>query len=156
LQKITPALRAHPAVLEVRAEIYAKAGKWSPASSLARHFIQIFPKEARFCVSHVVCHRANGGRWNPSGKPVTPMNRGELPELYHIDKERNNIKKPLYISNQFIRAFLSFLARDETRNWWSIYMVSDFDETMASGDGGGAQHIERQDLNAHQWDARPI
>jgi hypothetical protein len=62
-----------------------------------------------------------------SGKPVTLLNRGDVDELYHMDKERKEIKKPLYLSNQFIHAYLSFLARDETRNWRSIYIVSDFD-----------------------------
>ena len=62
-----------------------------------------------------------------SGKVVTLLNRADVDEIYHLDQERKEIKKPLYISNQFIHAYLSFLARDETRNWWSIYIVSDFD-----------------------------
>lgn len=61
------------------------------------------------------------------GKNVTLLNRGELDELYDINKERKETKKPLYVANQFVHAYTSFVARDETRNWWSMYVVSDFD-----------------------------
>jgi hypothetical protein len=61
------------------------------------------------------------------GKYVTLLNRGELDKLYHVNEERKETKTPLYIANQFVHAYTSFVARDETRNWWSMYVVSDFD-----------------------------
>jgi hypothetical protein len=51
------------------------------------------------------------------GKKVTFMNHHRLDELYEMDKERKKTKKPFYMSNQFIHAYTSFVARDETRNW---------------------------------------
>ncbi|MCK4829756.1 hypothetical protein KA005_79260, partial [bacterium] len=41
--------------------------------------------------------------------------------------ETKEIKKPLYMSNQFIHAYTSFVGRDENRNWSDVYIVSDFD-----------------------------
>jgi hypothetical protein len=61
------------------------------------------------------------------GKRVTLLNRGDLEELYDIPNERKQTKKPLYLSNQFIHAYTSFVTRDEDRNWESIFVVSDYD-----------------------------
>ena len=61
------------------------------------------------------------------GKRVTLLNRGDVDELYDITNERKQMKKPLYLSNQFIHAYTSFVARDEARNWDSMFVVSDFD-----------------------------
>jgi len=44
LEKITPQLRAHPDVLEVRLEIYAKAGKWEPCVDLGNALVQAVPE----------------------------------------------------------------------------------------------------------------
>ncbi len=61
------------------------------------------------------------------GKHVTRMNHHRLDEIYDLENERHQTKKPLYLSNQFIHAYTSFVARDETRNWSDVYAVSDFD-----------------------------
>lgn len=61
------------------------------------------------------------------GKKATLLNCEALYELYDMDEERKEEKKPLYMSNQFIHAYTSFVARDEMRNWESVYVVSDFD-----------------------------
>jgi hypothetical protein len=61
------------------------------------------------------------------GEDVTLLNRGCLDQLYQLENERVEVKKPWYVANQFIHAYLSFVATDETRNWWSVYIVSDFD-----------------------------
>jgi hypothetical protein len=60
------------------------------------------------------------------GKRVTLLNRGDVDELYDIANERKETKKPLYLSNQFIHAYTSFVARDDTRNCESMFVVSDF------------------------------
>lgn len=61
------------------------------------------------------------------GKHVHRMNHHRLDELYDLGKEIRETKKPLYLSNQFIHAYTSFVARDATRNWSDVYVVSDFD-----------------------------
>jgi len=55
------------------------------------------------------------------------MNRHEIYELYDLEAERCETKKPLYMSNQFIHAYTSFVVRDENRNWSNAYIVSDYD-----------------------------
>jgi predicted Zn-dependent protease len=44
LEQITPKNRAHPAVLEIRWQIYAKAKKWDAALDLASALIQLVPE----------------------------------------------------------------------------------------------------------------
>ena len=61
------------------------------------------------------------------GKPVTKMNGHRLWELYDLENEVAETKKPLYVSNQFVHAYTSFVARDESRNWSDVILVSDFD-----------------------------
>lgn len=61
------------------------------------------------------------------GVNVNKMNCYELEQLYEVDKEVRESKRPLYIANQFIHAYVSFPIRDETRNWSDIFIVSDFD-----------------------------
>jgi len=61
------------------------------------------------------------------GKRVHWSNEHDIYELYDLERERCETKKPLYLSNQFIHAYTSFVARDESRNWSDVYAVSDFD-----------------------------
>jgi len=61
------------------------------------------------------------------GKRVTRINNHRLDELYVLAHERRETKKPLYVSNQFIHAYTSFVVRDDARNWTDVYIVSDFD-----------------------------
>ncbi len=61
------------------------------------------------------------------GKPVTKLNGHDIWELYDMENEIPETKKPLYISNQFVHAHTSFVARDESRNWSDVILVSDFD-----------------------------
>jgi tetratricopeptide (TPR) repeat protein len=44
LEKITPELRVHPAVLELRWQIYAKAKKWDATLNIAAALIQLVPE----------------------------------------------------------------------------------------------------------------
>ena len=44
-EKIAPELRAHPDVLEVRWQIYAKAGKWDLAAQIAATLVDMQPSE---------------------------------------------------------------------------------------------------------------
>ena len=61
------------------------------------------------------------------GTNVTLMNNHRIEEHYDLENEILEIKKPLYMSNQFIHAYTSFVNRDETRNWSEVFIVSDFD-----------------------------
>ena len=61
------------------------------------------------------------------GKDVTKLNGHCIWELYDLENEKPVAKKPQYIANQFIHSYTSFVARDETRNWSDIYVVSDYD-----------------------------
>jgi hypothetical protein len=60
-------------------------------------------------------------------KNVTRMNHHRLEEMYDLANERCEAKKAVYVCNQLIHAYTSFVARDETRNWSDVYAVSDFD-----------------------------
>lgn len=44
-----------------------------------------------------------------------------------MEREHPDQKKPLYVANQFIHAYTSFVVRDESRNWSEVFVVSDFD-----------------------------
>lgn len=44
-----------------------------------------------------------------------------------MENETTENKRPLYVSNQFVHAYTSFVTRDETRNWSDVILVSDFD-----------------------------
>ena len=63
LETITLSLRAHPDVLEVRYEVYAKAGKWDLAAEITRALVQIRPKAPHLWSSHAYATRRmpNGG-----------------------------------------------------------------------------------------------
>jgi hypothetical protein len=61
------------------------------------------------------------------GKRVTRLNNHRLDELYDLENEKRETKKPVYVCNQLIHAYTSFVARDKTRNWSDVYAVSDFD-----------------------------
>jgi predicted Zn-dependent protease len=46
LERITPAMRAHPNVLRMRWEIYAKAGKWEMAAEVGRGISVAWPENS--------------------------------------------------------------------------------------------------------------
>jgi hypothetical protein len=64
------------------------------------------------------------------GKQVNRLNSGDLDSLYDFAREKKQTKKPMYMSNQFIHAYMSFIARDQCRNWDSMFVVSDFDRNQ--------------------------
>ena len=63
----------------------------------------------------------------PKKNNITRLSSGSIYDNYDLENEKAEIKKPLYISNQFIHAYISGVFRDETRNWSDVYIVSDFD-----------------------------
>lgn len=65
--------------------------------------------------------------WPSRVKNVHRMNRHDIEEIYDQRHERAEAKKPLYMSNQFIHCYTSFVARDESRRWSDVFVVSDYD-----------------------------
>ena len=70
LEKITPTLRAHPDVLEVRWQIYAKAGKWDLAAEIAHALVQIKPLEPQFWIWCAYATRRMPGHGIPQAKEI--------------------------------------------------------------------------------------
>jgi hypothetical protein len=65
--------------------------------------------------------------YKAAGKSVTRLNGHAIWELYDMKQEIQASAKPLYIANQFVHAYTSFVARDESRNWSDVFVVSDYD-----------------------------
>jgi hypothetical protein len=61
------------------------------------------------------------------GKPVTLLNSHRIWELYDLENEVAERKTPIYVCNQFVHCYTSVVARDESRNWSDVFLVSDFD-----------------------------
>ncbi|MCD4730765.1 MAG: hypothetical protein K8R74_09210 [Bacteroidales bacterium] len=63
-----------------------------------------------------------------NGRPLRPTNRHWFEESYDLENEKKQNKKTMYIANQFIHSTLFLMLIDETRNWDSFYVVSDYDK----------------------------
>lgn len=61
------------------------------------------------------------------GTRVTWINNHRFYDNYDLENEKAETKKPFYISNQFIHAYVSFVFIDAERNWSDVYIVSDYD-----------------------------
>jgi predicted Zn-dependent protease len=63
LDKITPELRSHPAVLSVRYEIYARAKKWEGAAEIASALVKLMPEQPSFwiCWAYATRRKTEGG-----------------------------------------------------------------------------------------------
>lgn len=64
---------------------------------------------------------------NRTDSKLTKINDWDLEWHYNLEKEVSVSKDIQYISNQFIHASISYVVRDESRNWSDVYLVSDFD-----------------------------
>lgn len=65
--------------------------------------------------------------WPSTGKRPTLLNNHRIEELYDAAKEHIQTKKPIYICNQVVHSYSTALVVDETRNWDSLFTVSDYD-----------------------------
>ncbi len=72
-------------------------------------------------------HGLNVFSYQAHGKNVTRLNGHDIWELYDLDQEVPTTKKPSYTANQFIHAYTSYVARDNSRNWSDVFVVSDYD-----------------------------
>lgn len=64
---------------------------------------------------------------SPVTKKITWINSHKLDENYDWKAEKTEYKPTLYICNQFIHAYFSFVLRGLDRNWADMIIVSDFD-----------------------------
>jgi hypothetical protein len=63
-----------------------------------------------------------------NGRRLSPISRHWFQKSYDLENEITLHKKTMYIANQFIHSFLFLMVYDETRNWDSFYVVSDYDK----------------------------
>jgi predicted Zn-dependent protease len=84
LERITPEMRAHPAVLSVRYEIYAKGKNWDVASEIARALVTALPERPEFWVALAYSTRRKHGGGVPQAKEMLTEARMRFPDEYHI------------------------------------------------------------------------
>ncbi len=63
----------------------------------------------------------------PVTKHVNKKSRFFVHENYNWDAEKSEQKAVLYICNQCIHAYISFVHRGPDRNWSDLLVVSDYD-----------------------------
>ena len=80
LEKIAPALSTHPAVLMVRYEVNAKAGKWGLADEIARELVQVQPEEAQFWIWHAYSTRRMTGGGIPQAREILDKAQQLIPK----------------------------------------------------------------------------
>jgi hypothetical protein len=64
-----------------------------------------------------------------NGRQMSPIDRIGIEKSYDIENEQPLTKKMAYIANQFIHSTLFLITYDNTRNWDSFFVVSDFDKS---------------------------
>jgi len=63
-----------------------------------------------------------------NGRNMAPIDRHGIEKSYDLEIETAVSKKMFYIANQFIHSSLFLSTTDQTRNWHSFYVVSDYDK----------------------------
>jgi len=63
----------------------------------------------------------------PAMRPVNKLNSHLIEENYDWKSETKEIKSVLYLCNQCIHAYTSFIERDQDRNWSHLLVASDYD-----------------------------
>lgn len=84
LEKIAPAFRAHPDVLEVQFDVCSKAGQWDAAAETARALVQILPKKAQFWIFHAYATRRMTGGDILQAREILSRARTLFPKEYMI------------------------------------------------------------------------
>jgi predicted Zn-dependent protease len=102
LEKITPELRAHPAVLLVRYEIYAKAKKWEGAAEIASALVKLMPEQPSFWICWAYATRRKTGGGIPEAKRILLEAESKFPAEYLIrynlacyECQSGNLKKAM-------------------------------------------------------------
>jgi tetratricopeptide (TPR) repeat protein len=84
LDEITPELRAHPAVLSVRYDVYAQAKKWDEAAEIAGTLVKLMPEQsfAWICSAYATRRKLGGGI--PEAKKILSEAESKFPDEYLI------------------------------------------------------------------------
>jgi len=70
LDNITPQLRAHPAVLEVRYQVYAKAKNWNGAAEIAGTLVKLLPQSLAAWINWAYATRRKTWGGIPEAKKI--------------------------------------------------------------------------------------
>jgi len=62
-----------------------------------------------------------------ANKPITLMNRHDLPENYRWESEIAFKKSVVFIANQFVHSYVGLISRGPDRNWEDFFVASDFE-----------------------------
>lgn len=87
----------------------------------------------------------------PVTKSVTKINSHRLEENYDWNSERAERKSVLYVCNQCIHAYLSYLDRGTDRNWSNLLVVSDFERNNLIWRIPFATIIQLFDVASNDW-----
>jgi predicted Zn-dependent protease len=79
LEGVTPAFSQHPAVLGLRCEIHAKAGRWDLASEAALALTQVMPEEPGPWTTLAYATRRKSGGGIPPAKEILIAARQRFP-----------------------------------------------------------------------------
>jgi Flp pilus assembly protein TadD len=80
LDKIAPALRAHPSFRMVKYEVLAKAGKWDDAAEIARGLIQLDPKDPQYWIWHAYATRRMTSGGIPQAREILSKAQKLIPK----------------------------------------------------------------------------
>ena len=102
LDNITPSLRAHPVVLAVRCEIYAKAKKWDGAVEIANTLVKMLPNNLAAWINLAYATRRKTGGSLTEAKKILLEAEPKFPSAYLIrynlacyDCQLGNLKEAL-------------------------------------------------------------
>ena len=82
LEEISPEDKAHPAVLIMRYEIYAKAGKWDMAVMIAETLLKMLPGDAESWLNMAFTMRRKTGGSIPEAKDILLEAETKFPREY--------------------------------------------------------------------------
>ena len=75
-----------------------------------------------------------------TGIEVTQLNKGWILEIYDLVNEKQQTKKPLYISNQFLHAYMSFVWRSAMKHATGVMSIL-FQISIATTVSGVSQYL---------------
>ena len=84
LEEITPDMRAHPAVLAIRYEIYSKAKKWDMAVEVARTLTELLPDNPAVWISFAFSTRRKTGGGVLEAKKILLKVESKFPREYRF------------------------------------------------------------------------
>ena len=84
IENISPLLRAHPAVLLIRYEVYAKAEKWNMAAEVAETLTKLLPDAAAVWICFAYSTRRKTGGGIPQAKEILLAAEPKFPRVYQF------------------------------------------------------------------------